>query len=154
METKSNQEAEKASLPTLPANVKAKRPVSLGREVVKGFKGKELGGLIGGSLGSMLGGIGAVPGAAIGTIVGSIVGQNGTPKALEWTEQEVKKWSEEKKIPDAIKEKILPCDGKLLNQFYLMQIQAPEFFFSAMSEDGRITIKELAKFLYELKLIF
>ena len=92
--------------------------------------------------------------AAIGTIVGSVVGENGTPIALEWTEQQVEEWAEEKNIPKAIKEKILPCDGKLLNQFYLMQIQAPKFFFSTMSENGRITFKDLAKFLYELKLIF
>jgi hypothetical protein len=45
METKSDQNLEKTSQPSSSAEVKAKRPVSHGRGVVKGFKRSELGGL-------------------------------------------------------------------------------------------------------------
>jgi hypothetical protein len=77
-------------------------------------------------------------------------------EAIEnWSESDVEKWLDEKKIHRVICENVKPSDGKILSQLYLMQNSAPEFFYSSISSnDKKLATREVALFAYELKKLF
>ena len=54
---------------------------------------------------------------------------------------------------------LLPCDGKLLNELYLIKMEAPEYFYSsiaasASSTDGGLCIRDVAHFTSNLRNLF
>ena len=71
-----------------------------------------------------------------------------------WSEQEVENWLNEKKIHSVICENVKPSNGNILKQLYLMQQNAPEFFYSSISSNKQIATREVALFAYELKILF
>lgn len=74
----------------------------------------------------------------------------------KWSEKDVKKWLNEKKINSDIVKNVFPCNGAILYQYFLMQKEAPEFFYQSLStaENKRISLKYVAAFQVELKLLF
>ena len=72
----------------------------------------------------------------------------------EWTENQVEKWSIEKKILKDILENILPCNGKILNQLYNIKVEAPEFFYKSISSNKVLPTREIAIFTLELDILF
>lgn len=75
-------------------------------------------------------------------------------KAEDWTERDVKRWLKEKHINKLIVQNVSPCNGKILNQLYSIQCNAPEFFYKSITSNKVIQTKDIAVFSYELKLIF
>ncbi len=52
-----------------------------------------------------------------------------------WNESKVHEWLKSKKIHSTIIQNLIPCNGKLLTQFYSMLNNAPEFFYKSISSD-------------------
>ena len=79
-----------------------------------------------------------------------------TPPASEWNQSQVETWLNQKSVSRTIKENVTPCDGKILNQIYLMLCDAPEFFYRSISspDSTHISTRDLAQFAYELKSLF
>lgn len=75
-------------------------------------------------------------------------------KAEDWTERDVKRWLKEKHINKLIVQNVSPCNGRILNQLYSIQCNAPEFFYKSITSNKVIPTKDIAVFSYELKLIF
>lgn len=75
---------------------------------------------------------------------------------LLWNEKQVEKWLEEKNFNDHLLNNLRPCDGKILFQMFNMLETVPEFFYSTIRSDSnnKITLKDLAKFSFELKQLF
>ena len=80
--------------------------------------------------------------------------ENKVKKTEDWTERDVKKWLKEKHINKLIVQNVSPCNGKILNQLYSIQCNAPEFFYKSITSNKVIPTKDIAVFSYELKLIF
>jgi hypothetical protein len=83
--------------------------------------------------------------------------------ALEWSEEQVEKWFQLNNFHQSIRTNILPCNGKLLNKMLDIKKEVPEFFFSTLmngssgsanSKGGRPALRDVAKFVYELELLF
>lgn len=72
----------------------------------------------------------------------------------DWTQKDVEKWLKDKHISPVIARNLLPCDGQILNQLYLMQSQAPDYFYKMINTNTNIPIREIAVFTLELKKIF
>ena len=75
-------------------------------------------------------------------------------KTLEWSETSVEKWLNEKKINPIIIRNVYPCNGQILNQLFVMQREAPEFFYKSISSNELIPTRDIAFFSLELKQLF
>jgi hypothetical protein len=71
-----------------------------------------------------------------------------------WTEAEINFWLIDKNISPAIILNVSPCDGKLLEQLFRMSKEVPEFFFSSLRADTNASLKDIAYFTSELKILF
>ena len=72
----------------------------------------------------------------------------------QWSEKDVNKWLEEKKIHPVIIENIIPSNGQILLQLYEMLSTCPEFFYTSLSSNKIIKTRETAAFAIELKNLF
>ena len=72
----------------------------------------------------------------------------------QWNDDDVNNWLLNKNITLSIKENILPCDGRLLEQLYKMSIEVPEFFYTSLRTDTKANLKDIATFATELRLLF
>jgi hypothetical protein len=77
-----------------------------------------------------------------------------TIRKLNWTEQDVRLWIIEKEFNQLIVETIMPCDGSVLEQYYTMLINVPEFFFSSLSVKVNVSLRDSGYFASELKKLF
>lgn len=75
-------------------------------------------------------------------------------KTLEWSEKNVEKWLNEKKINSIIIRNVYPCNGQILHQLFVMQCEAPEFFYKSISSNELIPTRDIAFFSLELKQLF
>jgi len=71
-----------------------------------------------------------------------------------WSTKDVEDWLKEKKVERVIADNIHSADGKILCQIYKMQSSCPEFFYCSVSSNHQATMVQVAKFGYELKLLF
>ena len=62
---------------------------------------------------------------------------------LNWTEKEVESWMKELNVNTTIRESLIPCDGQVLHQIFLMLKTNPEFFYSSMRNSGLNSLKDL-----------
>ncbi len=72
----------------------------------------------------------------------------------DWTYEDVNKWLNDLQVDKTILDSILPCNGKLLKQYYEMQCSCPEFFYSSISSNNKVSFRNVASFGCELKNIF
>lgn len=76
-------------------------------------------------------------------------------RKLNWTEQDVKRWANEKNLSPEVTKNILPCDGHVLQQYYLMLNNVPEFFFSSLNSNGnKVSLRDSGHFVSELRKLF
>jgi len=71
-----------------------------------------------------------------------------------WSIKDVEDWLREKEIEQVIADNIHSADGKILCQIYKMQSNCPEFFYSSVSSNHQATMVQVAKFGYELSVLF
>jgi hypothetical protein len=71
-----------------------------------------------------------------------------------WSEVQVAQWFEEKGFNALMLASVMPCDGGLLEQYYLMSQSVPEFFFKSLNPNGAVSLRECALFAKELRLLF
>lgn len=81
------------------------------------------------------------------------------PEAYLWNGAQVKEWFNEKDIHSSIIDSIVPCNGKLLYEIYMIKKEAPEYFYSSFassrSELGEeASFRDMAIFSYELRNLF
>ena len=75
-------------------------------------------------------------------------------RSLKWTEWQVRQWAIEKKFNQKLVESIMPCDGKVLEQYYMMMRNVPEFFFNSLNTKGLVSLRDSGYFASELKKLF
>lgn len=75
---------------------------------------------------------------------------------INWTEERVDQWAQAIHLNKSIQRKVLPCNGKLLYQYYSIHKSVPEFFYSTICKapDEDLSLKELAIFAMELCNLF
>lgn len=73
------------------------------------------------------------------------------PVIEDWTESQVKNWINEKKFHSVIVKNVSPCNGLVLSQLMQMHQEAPEFFYTSITSNGKIPTKDIAYFVSELK---
>ncbi|RNA00666.1 hypothetical protein BpHYR1_016261, partial [Brachionus plicatilis] len=72
----------------------------------------------------------------------------------KWSEIKVSEWFSEKNINNIVCENLLPCDGQTLKQLFEIMQTAPEFFYSSISSERKVSLRDLANFTKELKKLF
>jgi hypothetical protein len=80
--------------------------------------------------------------------------QNKKDLIQKWSEKEVKKWFDENKFHEKIFKEMDPCDGDLLFQMHILQIEAPEFFYQSITKDKSVDLKSALIFSKKLKELF
>jgi hypothetical protein len=75
-------------------------------------------------------------------------------KMINLTEEQVIDWAKKNEINSLILNNIQGCNGKILNQLFFIQKDAPEFFYTSITKQENISIKEVAIFTYKLKELF
>jgi hypothetical protein len=75
-------------------------------------------------------------------------------RRLPWSEAEVRRWANEKNFNPTLLSCIMPCDGIVLEQYYMMLKNVPEFFYSSLSANGPVKLRDSAVFVAELKRLF
>lgn len=73
---------------------------------------------------------------------------------VKWNESDVEKWINEKKFHSDIVENVFPCNGAVLYQYFLIQKDTPEFFYQSLSGNKHTSLKYIAAFQVELKMLF
>ena len=75
---------------------------------------------------------------------------------IDWNEERVDQWAQSIHLNKSIQRKVLPCNGKLLYQYYTIHKTVPEFFYTTIckTSDGDLGLKELAVFSMELCSLF
>jgi hypothetical protein len=79
------------------------------------------------------------------------------PEAHSWNGALVKQWLEEKDIHTSIVNSILPCNGKLLYEIYMIKKEAPNYFYSSIikeEEEEVPSFRDMAIFSHELRQLF
>lgn len=72
----------------------------------------------------------------------------------EWNEDESREWFVNNEIDAELMGMILPCNGKMLKQLIEMKKRAPEFYFQALNQSGKINLKSILKFGVCLEKLF
>jgi hypothetical protein len=75
-------------------------------------------------------------------------------EASSWNQEQVENWIREKTFSELIVKNVCPCDGSLLEQYYIMSQSTPEFFFKSLNPNGQVSLRECALFAKELKILF
>lgn len=65
-----------------------------------------------------------------------------------WSSAQVENWMKKCKVNSIIIESLLPCDGRVLHQIYIMMKTNPEFFYSSMKNSGLNSLKDLKDIAY------
>ncbi|CAF1031023.1 unnamed protein product [Brachionus calyciflorus] len=72
-----------------------------------------------------------------------------------WSYEETDNWFREKNISYLIFQKISPCNGELLKQYYEMFLYTREFYYSSLtSNSNKIQMRDIGVFTNELKKVF
>ena len=80
--------------------------------------------------------------------------QNKQDLVKKWRAEEVKNWFNENKFHEKIFREMDPCDGDLLYQMHVLQIEAPEFFYQSITKDKSVDLKSALIFSKKLKELF
>ena len=83
-----------------------------------------------------------------------ILASNNIKSIFNWSEADAEMWFNSKNMNASIKENFSPCDGRLLEQLYKMSIEVPEFFYTTLRTDTKASLKDIAYFSSELRLLF
>ena len=73
---------------------------------------------------------------------------------IKWSETDVKKWFNENNFNVKILKEMEPCDGDLLYQMHILQIEAPEFFYQSITKDKSVELRSALIFSKKLKELF
>jgi hypothetical protein len=74
--------------------------------------------------------------------------------AMDWSESEVSNWFKENNVDVSILNLLKPCNGEILHQLYLLQHDAPEFFYHSISNNQKIALRNILIFTCKLKKLF
>lgn len=73
---------------------------------------------------------------------------------VNWNESQVKEWFDRNEINEGIKKELLPCNGVILQQLYVMRCDAPEFYFQSLGKGNNADLKSIIMFTFHLKKLF
>ncbi|CAF0847844.1 unnamed protein product [Brachionus calyciflorus] len=76
---------------------------------------------------------------------------------INWNEKQVEDWLRKVQIDQNITKDLIPCNGQVLNQLYMILKWNPEFYYQSLktsSADSIKSLKNLAIFTNELKKLF
>jgi hypothetical protein len=68
--------------------------------------------------------------------------------------KEVNKWMTRNQFDKRIQKSLQHFDGELLDQFYQVSREAPEYFFKTLSHDHKVELFAVVKFINELNKLF
>jgi hypothetical protein len=74
--------------------------------------------------------------------------------AFAWSENEVNVWFNDKNVDPGIVNALKPCNGELLHQLFLLQQEAPEFFYQSVSKNQQVGLRNVLLFACNLKKLF
>jgi hypothetical protein len=74
--------------------------------------------------------------------------------AEKWTENDVKEWFVKNNLNMAILENLMPCSGIVLEQIYIMRLNAPQFFYQSLKEIPNVNLSSISLFAHYLVKLF